>query len=46
MNNLPVITAEIGDTWSNIATGDPVKQSWFKIAQGLRVACISDKTCR
>ena len=42
---LPVLTAEIGDTWMHGAASDPQKTQMYKRAAALRRACIDEGAC-
>ena len=43
--SLPVITAELGDTWVHGAPSDPVRVAFFKRAGELRSACLASGAC-
>ena len=42
---LPVYTAEMGDTWIQGAAADPVKMAKVRAVQRLRSECIADQHC-
>ena len=42
---LPVVTAEIGDTWIFGASTDPVKVAMYRAASRLRAACVTEGRC-
>eukprot|EP00038_Savillea_parva_P009725 m.185439 g.185439 ORF g.185439 m.185439 type:complete len:909 (-) comp16452_c0_seq1:57-2783(-) len=44
-DTLPVVTAEIGDTWIQGADSDPLKVAQYRAASRLRQACITSGEC-
>eukprot|EP00040_Diaphanoeca_grandis_P025095 m.138598 g.138598 ORF g.138598 m.138598 type:complete len:904 (+) comp30005_c0_seq1:320-3031(+) len=44
-STLPVVTAEIGDTWIQGASSDPLKVAQFRAISRLRSECIEAGTC-
>ena len=45
LGSLPVVTAEIGDTWIYGASTDPLKVAWYRAAARLRAACLAGGDC-
>ncbi len=45
IDNLPIITSEIGDTWSYGLAADPYKMAVLRIAQRKRAHCLREGKC-
>ena len=43
--NLPLVTAELGDTWIEGASSDPLKVALFRSASRQRARCIATRSC-
>ena len=44
-NSLPVVTQEIGDTWIQGASSDPLKVAQFRAISSVRAACVASGEC-
>lgn len=42
---LPVVTAEIGDTWIHGSVSDPQKHAWLRVGQALVSECVASGVC-